>query len=183
MSKQLKTWMQSELSARFKGIDGGIFVSSDGLNSEATYSLRKTLHGQGVKYTVVRNAFLRKVFEAAGYSGAELKKVLKGPTGVVYTTEENSAPTAAKAFDAWKRDSKDKVLQYRGAFFDGAVLGPKDAEQLKSAPGKREARAMLLGVIQAPATKLLAQIREPHARVIYLLNNWREKREEGSGAA
>jgi large subunit ribosomal protein L10 len=182
MSKILKSLMQGEIKARFDGVDGGVFVSSAGLNSEKTYDLRKTLNAQGVKFTVVRNAFVTKVFPEFGYDAEKLGEVLKGPVAVVYTTEENSAAVSAKAIAAWKKDNKDKVITWKGAFLDGQVLGAKDAEQLKNAPTKDGARAMLLGVIQAPATQMLATIREPHARIVYLLNNWKDEREK-SGAA
>ncbi|RMG18349.1 MAG: 50S ribosomal protein L10 [Planctomycetota bacterium] len=183
MSKAMKAMMQRELQERFDGVDGGVFVSSQGLDSEKTYNFRKSMHAAGVKFTVVRNAFVRKVFESWGYDGAKLAEVLKGPRGVLYTTEDNSAATAAKALHQWKRANKDKIVKVEGAFVEGEVLDKKTAAGLKDAPTKDEARAQLLGVLQAPAVKLLAQIREPHARIVYLLNAWKEKREEGGEAA
>lgn len=183
MSKLLKSLMQGEVKARFEGVDGGVFVSAQGLNSEKTYHLRKTLHEQGVKYTIVRNAFFQKAFSDFGYDPEALKGVLQGPLGVVYTNEENSAVTAAKALAAWKKEKKDKVILLQGAFMDGTVLNQTQATSLKDMPGKSEARAMLLGVMQAGITQLLATIREPHARVVYLLNSWKEKREEAGEKA
>jgi large subunit ribosomal protein L10 len=182
MSKVLKSLMQRDTSARFDGVDGGVFVSAQGMDSEKTYAFRAAMHGQNIKYTVIRNAFARKTFVDAGYSAEELDKVLQGPLGVVYTTEENSATTSAKAIAAWKKASKDKVVLYKGAFMEGEVLNAKQAKELEKAPGKLEARAMLLGIIQAPVTQMLAQIREPHARVVYLLENYRKKLEEGGAA-
>ena len=183
MSKLLKSLMQNEVKARFEGVDGGVLVSAQGLNSEKTYHFRKTMHEQGVKYTIVRNAFFQKAIGEYGYDTDELKKVLQGPLGVVYTEDENSAVVAAKALAAWKKEKKDKVILVQGAFMDGAVLGEKEANTLKDMPGKNEARAMLLGIMQAGITQLLATIREPHARVVYLLNSWKEKREEGGEKA
>lgn len=182
MSKVLKALMQREVQSRLDGVDGGIFVSAQGLNSEKTYDFRSALHGQNLKYTVIRNAFARKAFLEFGFDAAAIDSVLKGPLGVVYTTEENSATTAAKAIGAWKKAAKDKAVVYQGAFIDGEILNAKQAKELEKAPGKLEARAMLLGIIQAPVTQLMATIREPHARAVYLLEAYRKKQEEAGAA-
>ena len=76
MSKVLKSLMRAEVKTRFESVDGGLFVSSQGLNSEKTYHLRKTLHEQGVKFTVVRNAFTLKAFLEFGFDSAGLDEVL-----------------------------------------------------------------------------------------------------------
>lgn len=182
MSKQLKMLMRNELQARFQDVDGGIFVSTTGLNSEKTYDFRKVLHKQGVKFTLLRNALARQAFVENGYPAKALDKVLEGSIGVCYTVAENSAAVTAKILAAWKKDARDKIVQWKGAFLDGQILGAKDAEELRRAPSKSEARAMLLGALLAPATRLLSTIREPHARLIYLLDARREKQEKGQPA-
>lgn len=177
-AKKLKTMMQGEFQSRLDGVDGGIFISTQGLNSEKTYSFRAALHARNIKFTIMRNAFARKAFTSNGYKLDQLDEILKGALGMVYTTEEGSATESAKAIDEWKRANKDKVVQWMGAFLDGEIMGPKQAKQLKDAPTKEQARAMLLGIIQAPVTQLLATIREPGARVVYLLNAYHDKRNE-----
>jgi large subunit ribosomal protein L10 len=183
MSKKLKGMMRKETSARFTGVDGGVFVSTQGLNSEKTYDFRASLNAKGLKFTIIRNAFARHAFKELGYNEQALKQVLKGPLGVVYSKEENSAPTSARALDEWKTTNRDKIVLLHGAFMDGQIIGPKEVVTLKDAPTKEQARAQLLGAIQAPITQLLATIREPYARVVFLLNALKEKREEAGEKA
>jgi large subunit ribosomal protein L10 len=182
MSKLLKSLMQKEFKSGLEGVDGGIFISTQGLNAEKTYSFRSALHGQNLTFKVIRNAFVRKAFVEFGFPAEDMDKVLQGPLGLVYTTEENSATTAAKAIGAWKTAAKNKNVLYKGAFMDGEILNANQAKDLEKAPTKLEARAMLLGIIQAPVTSLLAQIREPHARVVYLLEAYRKKQEDAGAA-
>lgn len=181
MSKILKSLMRDELTTLFADVDGGLLISAQGLNSEKTYAFRKAMHQRNVSYTIVKNSLARAAFKARGYKTGELEKVFKGPVGILYTEEEGSATSAARAVSEWKVANKDKIIQYVGALLEGQVLGAKDAEQLKNAPTKDQARAQLLGIIQAPATQLLGTIREPHARVVYLLNALKEKMEGKSG--
>lgn len=83
----------------------------------------------------------------------------------------------------WKTETRDKIVKWKGAFLDGEVVGADAAEDLKNAPTKDQARAMLLGLLQAPATQLLGTVREPYARVAYLLKAFADKREEAGEKA
>ena len=181
MSKKLKGYMRDELKARFDGVDGGVFLSTQGLNSEKTYAFRAALQAKNVKYTVLRNALAKQALAEHGYSG--LDKVLAGPVGVAYSTDENSAATSAKAVADWKAETRDKIVAWKGAFLEGEVLGPQDAENLKDAPTKDQARAMLLGLMQAPATQFLATIRETYARAAYVLQAFADKQKDGGAAS
>ena len=51
----------------------------------------------------------------------------------------------------------------------GALYGPADLERLASLPTLDQARAMLLGVLQAPAAKLVRTLAEPPALVARVL--------------
>jgi large subunit ribosomal protein L10 len=178
MSRLLKAMMRTDIESRLNGVDGGVFVSTQGLNSELTYDFRVALNARNLRYMVLRNALARQALEAQGFDQAELKKIFTGNMGVVFGAEEGSACAAARAIDEWKTEKRDKVIEWKGAFMEGDLLGPKDAKSLKDAPTKDQARAMLLGIIQAPVTQFLATIREPFARIVYVLNNYHKKREE-----
>lgn len=179
MSKQLKSLMRKDLKRRFEAIDGGVLIRATALNSENTYAFRKALNQKKLKYTVVRNSIAMHALSKLGYKATDLQKVFKGAVGVVYSGESGSAMASAKAVSDYKRDTRDKVIEWVGAFMDGAVMGAKDAEALKDAPTRPEALAMLCGILQAPVTKLMATIREPAARVVYVMDARKSKLEDG----
>jgi large subunit ribosomal protein L10 len=178
MSKQLKSLMQKDVQRRFDGVDGGVIIRTQGLDSHKTYAFRKALNDRQLKYAVVRNSIATSTLSKMGYKTPELEKVFKGALGVVYGRASGSAMASAKADSEWKRDARDKTIEWVGAFMDGAVMGPKDAEALKDAPTRPEALAMLCGILQAPVTKLMATIREPAARVVYVMDARKSKLEE-----
>lgn len=182
MSKELKTMMREALDAKFEGVEGGILLNANGLNSEKTYAFRKAMHAQKLKYTVVKNAIAARAFMGKGYKQGDLDKVLKGPVGILYAKGEGAATLSAKALFEWKKSQKDKLVEWKGAFVDGVVVGAKDAEALRNAPGKRELRAMLAGALQAPISKLAGTLQEIYARFAYAIHALEEKR-GGKGAA
>lgn len=177
MSKQLKSLMREDLKRRLKGVDGGILIRTQGLDSHKTYALRKALQSKQLKYTVIRNAIAEQAMVEMGYKQKELAKVLKGSVGMVYGHGEGSAMASAKAIFDWKKESKDKVVEWVGAFMDGGVMGPKEAQDLKDAPTRPVALAMLCGILQAPVSQLIGTVREPAVRVLYVLDAKHRKME------
>ena len=176
MSKQLKTLMREALEAKFVDVEGGVLINANGLNSEQTYAFRKAMHARKLRFTVVRNAIAARAFMGKGYKEAELDRVLKGPVGLVYSGDEGGAVIAAKSVFEWKKETRDKLIEWKGALVDGQVLGPKDAEALRNAPGKREVRAMLAGALQAPIVKFAATLKEMYARFAYAIHALEEKK-------
>lgn len=183
MSKYMKGLMRDQLKSRFDGVDGGVLISTTGLDSEKTYAFRAALNAKQLKYTVVRNSLLKKAFEDFGYSRAELDKHLTGSVGIVYGPVEGSAMAGARAVDEWKKETKDKVIEWKGAFMEGAVMGPQEAQDLKDAPTRDQAYAMLAGILQAPITQLLGTLAEPCKRVVYVMDAYKRKLEEGGAAS
>lgn len=175
MSKMMKGMIRDHYTARFKDVDGGVFIRTQGLDSEKTYAFRAALQGRNLKYTVVHNAMARHAFREFGYTDEQLDKVLTGPVGIVWGKEEGSALAAARAIDDWKRDNKDKIVEWVGAYMDGSVMGEQDAKALKDAPTKEVARGMLAGVLQAGVTRFMATVREPAMRLLYALQARHDK--------
>jgi ribosomal protein L10 len=177
MSKMMKGMIRDHYTSRFKDVDGGVFVRTQGLNSEKTYAFRAALHGRNLKYTVVRNAMARQAFREFGYTDEQIDVVLDGPVGLVWGKDEGSALNAARAIDEWKRENKDKVIQWVGAYMDGSTLDANDAKALKDAPTKEVARGMLAGALQAGVTQFMATVREPAMRLLYGLQAYHDKKE------
>jgi large subunit ribosomal protein L10 len=183
MSRFLKALMKDQLASRFDGVDGGVVISTAGLNSELTYDFRKTLHEQKLKYTVVRNSLIKNTFEEMGYPRPALNAHFKGQCGIVWGAVEGSAMAGARAVSDWKKERKDKVVAWKGAFMEGAVMGPQEAQDLKDAPTRDQAYAMLAGILQAPITQLLATVAEPAKGMVYVMDAYKRKLEDGGGSA
>ena len=178
MSRDLKNFMRAELETSFQGVDGGVLLNTLMLDSEKTYAFRKDMHKLKLEYTVVKNAIATQAFKAKGYKADELKKIFAGPVGVLYSRDSASAIVSAKAFAEWKKKSRDKVIEIKGALLDGEVLTAKQAEGLKSAKGRRELQAELAGVLQAPIQKMAATLNELVVRFAYAVDALKKKREE-----
>jgi len=96
---------------------------------------------------------------------------LSGPVGIFFS--EN--PVAiAKIIEDFTKKREDKFFPLSGVL-SGNVLSSSDIKKLASLPTLEALRAQLLGLINAPAKKLLSTLQEPSSRVVRVLSGYVQK--------
>ena len=125
--------------------------------------LRSKARSQGVYVRVVKNTLAKRAVEGTEF--ACLKETLKGPLILGFSREDPGA--AARVFKDLAKTSEKLVTN--AVAIGGVLYGPADLERLASLPTLDQARAMLLGVFLAPATKLVRTLAEPPALVARVL--------------
>ncbi len=125
--------------------------------------LRNRLAPTGAEVHVVKNSFLKRAMSASGLP--DVAKELSGQTAVV-TGKSDVAPVAKvlKAFAA-----EFKIATLKVGVVDKNVLSVADVETLADLPPREQLLAQLLGVLLAPATKLVRTLNEPGASLARLL--------------
>jgi large subunit ribosomal protein L10 len=179
MAKELKTLLRSELERKFKEVEGGVFVTYAGLNSEKIYEMRTKLRAKGAKLHVIKNSTAIRAFKTLGYDEKKLEGIFKGPLGVVYSPKGGQGFVgAAKALDSWKSETKDKLVNVKGGFFEGTVLDPAGVKAYKDLPSKEQLLGMLAGTLQAPISAFANRLHEVMAKFAYAVNAVKEKKEK-----
>jgi len=107
------------------------------------------------KLHVVKNRLFKRVLDELGYTYDE--KFWEGNNVVVFAFED--APSVAKALAEVTKGNE--VLAVRGGYLDKAALSVKQVTSLADLPTLPVMRAMLLGTLLAPASKLVCTIAEP----------------------
>jgi large subunit ribosomal protein L10 len=95
---------------------------------------------------------------------ADISDLLKGPTILAFSKDPISAAKAAVAY----AKGNDKLVILGGAM-GKTVLDAKGVKALAELPSLDELRAKLIGLLNAPATKIARTVKEPGgqlARVI-----------------
>jgi large subunit ribosomal protein L10 len=134
-----------------------------GMSVAQITDLRAKARSQGVYVRVVKNTLARRAVEGTEF--ACLKETLKGPLILAFSREDPGA--AARVFKDFAKGNEKLVT--KAVAIGGALYGPADLERLASLPTLDQARAMLLGVLQAPAAKLVRTLAEPPALVARVL--------------
>lgn len=134
-----------------------------GMSVAQITDLRAKARSQGVYVRVVKNTLAKRAVEGTEF--ACLRESLKGPLILAFSREDPGA--AARVFKDFAKGN-DKLVT-KAVAIGGALYGPADLDRLASLPTLDQARAILLGVLQAPASKLVRTLAEPPALVARVL--------------
>ena len=152
-----KTIIVADLLAKLNASPFMFVTDYTGLCVEPFSILRDRLAEAGAECKVVKNTFLRRAMSEAGLPdiGAELK----GQTAIVMGEKDVAA--AAKALKTFVGEHKKPEIKM--GVIDNAVVSADQINAIADLPSREVLLAQLLGVLQAPASKLVRTLNEPAA--------------------
>lgn len=173
MDRAQKRELVSTLNEAWK--DTGVIVVAHykGMTVSEMSEFRKRMKEAGGSVKVAKNRLARlAVKDTDAQSIADL---LKGQTCVAYSEDPVSA---AKVSVTYARQNEKLVIL--GGAMGKTVMDANAVKALASLPSLDELRAMLIGLIQAPATKIARVLKEPAALVARVLQAKSAKGAEGA---
>lgn len=154
-----------------------IVTDYHGLKVDQFSDLRTKLAAAGARYTVVKNTFLNRAAKEHGLP--DMGAHLSGQTAIV--TGDKDVSAAAKILKTFAAESK--MLKVKGGVVDQTLFTDKQFDELADLPSKEVLQATLLGLMQAPASRLLRTINEPGSSLARLLQAHIEKQQAPEAAA
>ena len=128
-----------------------------GLTVSQMQILRRQMKQAGASVKVAKNRLAKIALE--GTDAAAVVPLLKGPTVIAYSGDPVAAPKVANDFA--KANEKFVIL---GGAMGKTALNPDGVKALASLPSLDELRAKIVGLIQAPATKIAQVVNAPAAK-------------------
>jgi len=128
-----------------------------GLSVSQMTEFRANARNEGVYVRVIKNTLAKRAIEGTDFEC--LAEALHGPVLLAFSREDPGA--AARVIKAFARENED--LATKAVAIGGTLYGAADLNRLASLPNLEQARAILLGVLQAPLTKLVRTLAEPPA--------------------
>ena len=136
-----------ELTSELKGATTYVFVATRGLTVAQDTEMRAELRKAGVKFEVIKNTILRRVFKELGYEG--LDEVFQGPTAVGYS-DDLIAP--AKILAKYSKDIEP--MEIKGGIIDGKVASIDEVIALSQVPDPETLQTQVAYALLFPFTKL-----------------------------
>lgn len=146
-----------------------IVVGYQGLKVEQLTKLRQGLGKSGAEFHVVKNSIFRIAAKEAGV--ADLNGSLAGQLAVV--TGQKDVSAAAKALKTFGTEN-DK-LKIKFGYLNSKRMEESEIRTLADLPSLEVLRGMLLGVISAPATKLVVLLNTPGSQLARIIKAKSEK--------
>jgi large subunit ribosomal protein L10 len=135
-----------------------------GLSVSEMTELRKNARNAGVYMRVVKNTLARRAVEGTEFEC--MQDTLKGPILLAFAKEDPGAAARVIKDFAKEHDALKAVSLSAG----GQVMPGSDLAMLADLPTLDQARAMLLGVLNAPMSKLVRTLAEPPAMLARTLS-------------
>lgn len=154
LTKERKEELVAQYEAWMKESKALVLAEYTGLTMPQMDELRAKARETGAEFHVIKNRLAKRAFEAAGL---DTKELFTGSTAFGIGFED--APGIAKAIKDLGKDMP--ALQIKGGFMDDRLLTAEEVIALADLPPLPVVRGQLLGVINAPASKLVRTIAEP----------------------
>lgn len=137
---------------RIEGVRGIYLADLSGMTVESVSLLRRRCREQKIQIKVIKNTLLKRAFNAHGIT--MLDPHLEGPTGLVYSREDEMIP--ARVLSEFARQFERPRL--KAAVVDGQLFDDKAIATLATLPSREVLLSQLLGTFIAPMTQFLAAI-------------------------
>jgi len=158
MDRSQKADSVAQLSAVFSESGVVVITRNLGLTVAQSTDLRTKMRDAGASYKVAKNRLAKLALKDTDYTG--LEDLLNGPTALAYSADPVAAAKAAVDF----AKTNDK-LEIVGGSMGSTVLDEAGVKALASMPSLDELRGTIVGLINAPATKIARVVNEPASKL------------------
>ena len=158
MDRSQKAESVASLNAVFNEVGVVVITRNLGMSVAQSTALRGKVREAGASYKVAKNRLAKLAIKDTNYEG--LGDFLTGPTAIATSVDPVAAAKAVVDF----AKTTDKIEIVGGAM-GTQVLNAEGVKALASMPSLDELRAKLVGLVQAPATKLAQLSTAPAAKL------------------
>ncbi len=143
-----------EIKASMDGAASVVLVDYRGLTVEQDTQLRRTAREAGLVYKVCKNTMVKLAIEGTPFE--ELSKDLEGPTAVVISKDDATAPARIMAEFAKKADK----LELKSGIVEGTYYDAQGIQVIAQIPSREELLSRLVGSLQSPIANLARVLKQ-----------------------
>ena len=159
MNSNEKTDLVNNLHDTFDNAASVVIVHCIGLTVEESTNLRTKMRNENCNFKVTKNRIARIALKDTKYQ--HMDSMFKGPTAI---GSSNDPVMAAKILVDYAKENEKLVII--GGGLEDKALSKIDVEALAKLPSLNDLRGKLVGLLQAPASKILRLSVEPASQVL-----------------
>jgi large subunit ribosomal protein L10 len=167
-SKKQKTKMLSDYEIWLGKSQAVFMLEYKKMTMKDVDALRAKVRETGSEAHIVKNTLMKLAMTNAGY-----KDIVKTEGTLLVGFAFSDAPALAKVFADASKNSE--IFKLRGGFLDKQPLSMEQVKALADLPPLPVMRATLLGVLQAPASKLVRTLAEPARSLAAVVKAYSDK--------
>ena len=168
MDRSQKEELVASLHRVFEEAAIVVVTHYSGLTVTDMGDLRDRMRAEGASFKVTKNRLTRRALEGTKFQ--DLRDLFTGPTAIAYSENPVSAAKVAVNF---AKDNDNLVVL--GGAFGAERLDVDRIEVLAALPSLDELRAIFVGLINAPATRIVGVLQAPAGQVARVLGAYAEQ--------
>lgn len=172
MDRAQKQELVTKMNEVFSGTGVIVIAHYAGLSVAQMTELRSKMRDAGGQVKVAKNRLAKRALEGTEIEG--ITDLLTGPTCLAYSDDPVAAPKIAVNF---AKDNEDLVIL--GGAMGATMLDTAAVKSLAGLPSLDELRGTLIGLIQAPASKIARVLSAPGGQLARVVA---AKAEQGEAA-
>ena len=174
MDRAQKQQVTESLRQDLAGTVCVVITHQTGLTVDEVTQLRRQMRSAGASYRVTKNRLVKRALEGTQFE--PLTPLFTGPTAIAFSRDPVAA--AKVAVEYANRNNKLTII---GGGLSGQTLDANAVKALATLPSLDELRGKIIGLIQAPATKLAGLLQAPAGQLARVVAAHAEQ--AGGGAA
>lgn len=168
MDRAQKAAAVAALKATFDEVSVVVVTRNLGLTVAQSTDLRGRMREAGADYKVAKNTLTLIAAEGTQYQS--ISELLTGPTALA--TSRDPVAAAKVAVDFAKTTDRFEIV---GGAMGATVLDVAGVKALAALPSLDELRGRLIGLVQAPATKIAQLVNAPAGKLARVFNAYAER--------
>jgi large subunit ribosomal protein L10 len=168
MDRSQKAESVASLNATFAEVGVVVITRNLGMTVAQSTALRGKIREAGATYKVAKNSLAKLAAKDTAYEG--ITDLFTGPTAIAASVDPVAAAKAVADF----AKTTDKI-EIVGGSLGSVVLDANGIKALATMPSLDEMRAKLIGLVQAPATKIAQLSTAPAAKLARVFQAYADK--------
>ena len=149
LTKDQKKNYIEEMSAQFENSKAVMVTHYQGLTMTQLDELRAKMREHGIIFKITKNRITKLALEKTKCK--DLSNLFTGPTAVAFG---DNAIMSARILSKFGKDNEN--LKLIGGIMDNEILDQAGVQNVASLPTLDEARANIVGILNAPASKFVS---------------------------
>ncbi|HUO92409.1 MAG TPA: 50S ribosomal protein L10 [Rhizomicrobium sp.] len=168
MDRTQKAAVVDTLNGMFGDAGSVVVAHYSGMTVAQMGDLRARMRAAGASFKVAKNRLVVRALQGTAAEG--IAHLFKGPTGIAISKDPVAASRVAVAYS--KENDKLVIL---GGVVGSTALDANGVKALAELPSLDELRGKIVGLIQAPATKLAGLMAAPGGQLARVIGAYSKK--------
>ena len=161
MNKEKKKIYIQEMKENFNKSSSVFVTHYQGLTVKQIDALKSEMRKNGVFFKVTKNRITKLALEGTKFK--KLENLFEGPTAIALSDDAISSAKILTKFA--KNNSNLKII---GGLMENEPLSIEEVAKIATLPTLNEARANIVGILKAPAQKIMRILLAPASKIAIL---------------